>query len=289
MNYEDIAEDAFEALIDVEQRHPLTLLDGTIVSAKALRDAVEDALAQHDIKIFNTQSDRECPLKDDTHTCVDFLSVPSEKRLSVDQGRVKRHHYDRQRLTQQMIHEAFRMAQLDDRNYQYSRDLANLVESYRYNGKNIDWFLNRPVPCASGIGSNETTSQIEKLSLEAQRAARVVATGPIRVDDLIGQKFLAPFSEGLHFEFTQDGPFLVANERFGDGKPYGIYNDLICGRVDSIDLNQKFKCSGATSKIYGDVYLDVEVKKPQGAPLYLDLFLGPHVGARPGWVSGKQR
>lgn len=120
--------------------------------------------------------------------------------------------------------------------------------------------------------------------LEAQKVAHRVEMGPVQVMDLIGSRFYSPSMGNVHFEFSQEGHFLVANERFGDGKPYGIYNDLVCGRINTIYINHKFRCSGATSKIFGDVYVDVDVRKPENAPLYMDLFLGPNVGSRPGWV-----
>ena len=285
---EDVVDETFNALTEIEKLHPLTLFDGSVVSAELLRDRLREAYAPpREIHLIYSKNDADCPLRDDTKTCVDFLSVPSQKQLSIDMGRLNRHHqkgskYDREYIRRQLIHEAFRMADVDDRNYQYSKDLDLLVDQYVHNSKNIDWFLDRPLPCAPRSGG---ISRTERLALEAQEAARRVNPGPIGVGDLIGKRFVIPHYNGVFFEFRQEGPFLFASEFFQDGKPYGGYNDLFCGRANSVDLNKQFRCSNSSNETYGDLYVDVEIKKSDGAPLYLDLFLGPHIGARPGWIE----
>lgn len=128
MELYDIAVDAFGVLLTIQKLRPIVLPDGTRCDVEKLFHAITDALDQHDLIVVDSQSDQECPLKDDTGTCVEFLSVPATGQLSVDIGRLRRHRSDQAHLRRQMIHEAFRMAREDDWLYQDSRRLEELVE-----------------------------------------------------------------------------------------------------------------------------------------------------------------
>ncbi|MGE3262618.1 MAG: hypothetical protein AB7K68_12625 [Bacteriovoracia bacterium] len=134
MPLEDLAVDTFNELMDRTHNGPLHIGRGITakeVSQKdveVLQNALLGAIRKNDIKIAYSDTDRDCPLKDNGGSCVTFLTETNTKQLSVDIGRILRHQADPIFIQRALIHEAYRLSLQEDVNDQYSRRLAELVQ-----------------------------------------------------------------------------------------------------------------------------------------------------------------
>lgn len=149
---QDLAVDAFETLLNAVKQSPdrqLRVGSGSlakIFSEEEIRDlqtALLGSIQKNEIKIEYSQNDWECPLKDNGGTCVTFLTDTRSKQLSVDIGRILRQQSDLHFLNRTLIHEAHRLLMVEDKNDQYSRWLAEVVQKKSTTDPNIIKSLNR--------------------------------------------------------------------------------------------------------------------------------------------------
>ena len=125
----DLTVDTFTSLLKMSQDGKITMNDGHVVNVQKLYDKLTSALNKYEPKLVHSSNDQDCPLLDDSQSCVEFLSNPKTGELKVDIDRLYRHQADRSLLRRQMIHEGFRMARENDKLYQYSRQLADMAAS----------------------------------------------------------------------------------------------------------------------------------------------------------------
>ena len=132
-----IAVDTFDALLESQKKGPIHLKHCQAPDLKKLSRALLESIRRNDILVKNSDSDKECPLKDDSGDCVEFLTMPDKKQISVDIDRLIRHmngagldaaeRYSR--IQERLLHEAYWLAKLDDTNGQCSRGLARLAKN----------------------------------------------------------------------------------------------------------------------------------------------------------------
>lgn len=123
---EDLAVDTFDALARQVAATPVQVEGKNFGAAEvdSLREELLGSIRKNEIRIFSSSSDFACPLKDNTGTCVTFLTETEGKQLSVDVGRLQRMGFDVGTMQRLLVHEAFRLKKEEDRNFQYSRRLA---------------------------------------------------------------------------------------------------------------------------------------------------------------------
>ena len=303
-----LATKIFDVLGQIEPYHSLVTPDGKVIAAKKLcimhfRPLLKmKSMSYYTLPLVNPT--RDCPLKDFTGSCVEFLSDADAKKLSVDMGRLQAHldqiaqktkelsatspysqeSNDRKamRLTfahdeylrMQLIHEAMRLAQVEDRNYEYSEYLggeASIFEQFTH-GQSISFFMETADPCLDSTKkkSDLTADCDERYPLPKNITVEPADEKEISVKDLIGAHFYDTHTDGNYFTFTTDGQGgLLASERYGRQEQIYPGFDLF--------LWQDHRYINATSMItcipkdptYKGHYVQISAFKFPGAPLFL--------------------
>jgi hypothetical protein len=145
----DLAVKGFTALLAIDQKQPIYVSKLDPQTGKTVQfrvpvldlyskfvDAVQNNNRQ--IRMVHSRHGDKC-LKDDSGTCVEFLSDPNTHQMTVDVDLLKEQDKpldDPKRLhslMRLMFHEALRLAGKDDWMYQYSGQLASLADGSFHN------------------------------------------------------------------------------------------------------------------------------------------------------------
>lgn len=270
----DLASEAFQTLEKIEIFHALVMHDGQIVSAKELSKALFDAMAENDIVIYEAFA-KTCHLKDFTGTCVEFLSDPGQRQLSIDVGRLSKYFKDHNLglksqqntfIRRMLIHEAFRMARKPDPNFKYSDRLELIFDQFKNNGR-IDFLLDETDPCWS-----RQTFKIEcnPKRMFDREADTQQDRSTISLRDLVGTPFylvdnILIVNTRMTFEIVGKNLFAYRAEGF-EKFPYPT-NVYDCGMADSIQIAKRFRCVNPN----GLNHFDIDVRKPEAASSYIYL------------------
>ena len=86
--------------------------------------------------MVNEDGKQICPLKDDSGSCVDFLSKPDEKLIEVDVNALKGRSKDE--IRRKLFHRGIPLGSRPDPMDQYSNELNSIVERYLNDIQQID-------------------------------------------------------------------------------------------------------------------------------------------------------
>ncbi|MCK6597939.1 MAG: hypothetical protein L6Q37_06205, partial [Bdellovibrionaceae bacterium] len=183
---------------------------------------------------------------------------------------------------QQMIHESFRMAEEDDRNYRYSDYLTSLYVSFYYGGQQVESFLEEPDLCLNSKTQHENCL-LRKVFPLANHKPSDGSKGVL--NDLVGAKFYKIEADGnTYITFRVKGSKLLAYQEYLDNKQDEI-TSYDCGPLKFVNANS-LHCKLIYQGIpQTDLYFQIYLRKPRGAPAFLKVFIGGGVGYRTGWVK----